>query len=41
LAPGVYLSEAPDPLPPPCYILYEYSICTPTPYAHREGGRGG
>ena len=24
LAAGVYLSEAPDPLPPPCYSLYEY-----------------
>jgi hypothetical protein len=24
LAAGVYLSEAPDALPPPCYVLYEY-----------------
>ncbi len=24
LAAGVYLSEAPDPLPPPRYTLYEY-----------------
>jgi hypothetical protein len=24
MAAGVYLSEAPDPLPPLCYILYEY-----------------
>jgi hypothetical protein len=39
MAAGVYLSEAPDPLPPPCYTLYEYMyLCT---YWHSEGGGGG
>jgi hypothetical protein len=38
LAAGFYLSEAPDPLPPPhWYTTYEYMY--PCTYSHREGGR--
>ncbi len=37
LAAGVYLSDAPYPLPR--YTLYEYMY--PCSYSHREGGRGG
>jgi hypothetical protein len=29
---GVYLSEAPNPSPPPCYTLYEYRY--PCTYSH-------
>jgi hypothetical protein len=34
----VYMSEAPDPPPPPCYTVYKYMY--PCTYSHREGGRG-
>jgi hypothetical protein len=38
-AAGVYLSKAPDHLPPhPCYTLYEYMYLYT--YSHREGGGG-
>ncbi len=38
MAAGVYLSEAPNPLLPPCYTLYVYMY--PCIYSHREGGGG-
>jgi hypothetical protein len=38
LAAGVYLSEAPDPLSPLCYTLYEYS--TPVLIHIGKGGWG-
>jgi hypothetical protein len=40
LAAGVYLSEVPDPPPPPRYTLYEYCTCTPV-LIHIGKGEGG
>ncbi len=41
MAAGVYLSEAPDPLPPPpSYTLYEYIGTVPL-YLFTQEGEGG